>query len=226
MASTTAHGLAAADAGRTEGLRTIDRLPFGSPSDSSSQSALAASRKDGESGELVIEGGEAAAAFIPAENQQQQQQQESENMEGESGFRVDAHASLEASAESPRTDQRAAVVARGDAFGAPVAGSPEDVALAPVTPLGRLVRLFGELADGGKVTLEHAVAALNGDGKALAVLVRSEARRGGGAVTPVLSGSGRGLLGGHDFAVFTSVAVSMVVLFLGARGGGWGRRPD
>ncbi|CAM9205571.1 unnamed protein product [Ectocarpus sp. 12 AP-2014] len=41
----------------------------------------------------------------------------------------------------------------------------------PATPVGRLVELLGELADGGKVSVHHAVAALDGDGKALARLL-------------------------------------------------------
>lgn len=50
------------------------------------------------------------------------------------------------------------------------ASSSEDTL--SVTPLGRLVKLIGELADGRKVTLGHAVSVLNGDGKALGRLVR------------------------------------------------------
>lgn len=69
--------------------------------------------------------------------------------------------------ESPSSSSAAAVGAAEEASEAPVCG-PAD----PATPVGKLVELLGELADGGKVTVQHAVAVLDGDGKALARLVR------------------------------------------------------
>ncbi|CAN0053295.1 unnamed protein product, partial [Ectocarpus fasciculatus] len=60
----------------------------------------------------------------------------------------------------------AAGYAAEEASEAPVC-SPAD----PATPVGKLVELLGELADGGKVTVQHAVASLDGDGKALARLL-------------------------------------------------------
>ena len=69
--------------------------------------------------------------------------------------------------------------APGVVFGAEgvyCAGSVSDVssveAAMAATPLGRLVKLMGELAGGEKVTVGRAVSVLNGDGKALGRLVR------------------------------------------------------
>lgn len=190
---------------------TVDAIPSGSPAASASSSApaLAASREDGEVG-IAVEGGWAdGLVTLSAEEEKQRRDEEKES--AAPGFRVGEDASLEANAEPLRTGpgsgagQRPASTEGEKAFGAAVAaGAPDDAAAAAtpsaVTPLGRLVRLLGELADGGKVTLEHAVAALNGDGKALAVLVRREETRSGeggtGGLTRRAGQSDRPLSGG------------------------------
>ena len=186
-------GSGAGESDTVDTADTVDAIPSGSPAASASSSApaLAASREDGQVG-IAVEGGWAdGLVTLSAEEEQQRRDEEKES--AAPGFRVGEDASLEANAEPLRTGpgsgagQRPASTEREKAFGAAVAaGAPDDAAAAAaaaapsaVTPLGRLVRLLGELADGGKVTLEHAVAALNGDGKALAVLVRREETRSG-----------------------------------------------
>lgn len=107
------------------------------------------------------------------------------------GFLLDEYASLEAVECLVREAERrgeggeygAVAAAAGATAGAAAAGnggSREDgygvsravaAAAPPRTPLECLVGLIGQLADGEKVSVEHALAALNGNGNALGRLV-------------------------------------------------------
>ena len=106
------------------------------------------------------------------------------------GFLLDDYASLEAVELLVREAERRGVGAGYGAVAAAAAaaadglagggGGIEDgcgvssvmaAAAPPTTPLECLVGLIGQLADGGKVSVEHALAALNGNGNALGRLV-------------------------------------------------------
>lgn len=97
------------------------------------------------------------------------------------GFLVDDYASLEAVELLVREAERRGEGADGppgsggsleDGFGASrVWAAAAAAAAPPATPLECLVGLIGQLADGGKVSVEHALSALNGDGNALGRLV-------------------------------------------------------
>ena len=100
------------------------------------------------------------------------------------GFLMDDYASLEAVEhlvrEAERRGEYVAAAAAAAAASATAAngggfesgfGGMKVAEAAPATPLECLLRLIWQLADGGKVSVEQALAALNGDGHALGRLV-------------------------------------------------------
>lgn len=97
------------------------------------------------------------------------------------GLMVDDYIPLDAADRLSRAVEERSVRRDSKAFGGfldsgvscwGVSGASSSEDAVPATPLGRLVKLMGELADGRKVTLGRAVSVLNGDGKALGRLVR------------------------------------------------------
>ncbi|CAM9839274.1 unnamed protein product [Ectocarpus sp. 4 AP-2014] len=90
----------------------------------------------------------------------------------------------------------------------------------PATPVGRLVELLGELADGGKVSVHHAVAALDGDGKALARLLDLGVLRLCPQTRSSSVGAGRvdrsTVRAGGTASILSSLSLSLPVLSLDA----------